>query len=557
LVGLLAGAELGGKFVPNYDESKVPAYRLPDPLAPPGGPAVTDRASWESAGRPRTLELFESHVYGRVPADFQPALEWKLDREDGSALDGSAIRREYLITIGGIVPVRMLLYLPKDAPGPVPCFLGLNFRGNQRVEVDPAITMETGFVIDGSGEVEKNRPTEASRGTGAERWPAKLIVGRGYALATACCGNFDPDFDDGFHNGVHALDSAPRSEQSWGTISAWAWGLSRLLDVLQKIEEVDGDRVAVIGHSRLAKTALWAGARDQRFAMVISNNSGCGGAALSRRAFGETVDRINTNFPHWFAGAFKRYNRNESALPIDQHQLIGLIAPRPVYVASATADQWADPKGEFLSLKHAEAVYQLYQKNPFGAAEAPPPGRHVGHLMGYHLREGPHAITAEDWRHYLDFADQWLEKKPESPVPGDLPLGVCLVHEMGYIPELESWKSAGMDKAGAHTIHVTKAWKELAPSLEPIITAKLAQRLSRWAAEPMETYTQVPPIGEIGWEPVRTDAGGRRILFEGTLDTLPTHSPIVTRWLRVYVLYDSARETILRTTVTIRGEAHE
>jgi hypothetical protein len=231
--GILPGAEPVPKFVPNYDESKIPAYALPDPLAPAGGPAVTDRTGWESGARARTLAMFESHVYGRVPAEFQPGLEWKLDREDGDALDGTAIRREYLVTIGSRIPVRMLLYLPKSASGPVPCFLGLNFRGNQRVEADPWITMESGYVLGGRGPEEKgNRSTEASRGTGSGRWPAKLIVSRGYALATACCGNFDPDKDDGFHDGVHALDSSPRTGESWGTLTAWAWGLSRLLDVL-------------------------------------------------------------------------------------------------------------------------------------------------------------------------------------------------------------------------------------------------------------------------------------------------------------------------------------
>jgi len=399
------------KFEPNYDESKVPAYELPDPLAPAGGPAVTDLAGWESDGRARTLALFESHVYGRVPEGFQPGLEWKLDREDNEALDGTAIRREDLVTIGDRLPVRMLLYLPKAAKSPVPCFLGLNFSGNQRVESDPWITMETGFVVGKEPAVKVGRPTEASRGAGAGRWPAKLIVSRGFALATACCGNFDPDKDDGFRDGVHALDSAPRTDESWGTLTAWAWGLIRLLDVLEEIDEVDGSRVAVIGHSRLGKAALWAGARDPRFALVISNNSGCGGAALSRRAFGETVARINGNFPHWFAGAFRKYNENESALPVDQHQLIGLIAPRPVYVASATEDRWADPKGEFLALMHARKIHQLYHKDPFGdVTETPPPGKSVGNRMGYHLRQGTHDITPEDWQHYLEFADKWLSR---------------------------------------------------------------------------------------------------------------------------------------------------
>ena len=399
-------------FEPNYDEAKVPEYTLPDPLVA-GGHSATDVATWEKQVRPATLELFKKEMYGRVPVPDQalnPSVA--LESEVDDACGGKAIRREYLLRLSHpqSPSVRILVYLPKGKKR-VPAFMGLNFRGNQIVEEDPRIALETGFVLGGKKTGDNTAFAEKNRGIGKERWPAATIGNRGYALVTACCGNIDPDYDDGFENGYHAMFPKPKADE-WGTISAWAWGLREILTVVeQEIPEIDAARVAVIGHSRLGKTALWAGATDPRFALVISNNSGCGGAALSRRAFGETVGRINNRFPHWFNANFRKYDNNESALPVDQHQLIGLIAPRPVYVASATGDQWADPKGEFLSVLNAVPVYQLYDDDPFGGVtEQPEPGTSVGKRMGYHLREGKHNITPEDWDHYLDFADRWLKR---------------------------------------------------------------------------------------------------------------------------------------------------
>ena len=395
-----------------YDESKVAPYELPDPLVCLDGTKVTDSSAWLKKRRPEVLSLFEEEVFGRSPGK-PKAMRFEVVEEAKEALGGKATRKQVVIHLGKgkkTLTVNLLVYLPRKAKGPAAGFLTINFMGNHTVNADPAIRIPTSWVRNGNG-VKNNKAMAEGRGSRASRWAIDAIIDRGYAFATVYYGDIDPDFDDGYENGVHPLfppkDPTKRKPTDWASIAGWAWGLSRCLDYLETDSAVDAKRIAVMGHSRLGKTSLWAGAWDERFALVISNNSGCGGAALSRRKFGETVKRINTSFPHWFCENYKKYNDKEGECPVDQHMLIALSAPRPVYVASAEGDRWADPKGEFLSALGAEPVYQLFG-HKFGVVKQPPVDQPVHGRIGYHVRTGKHDVTSYDWRQYLDFADKHL-----------------------------------------------------------------------------------------------------------------------------------------------------
>jgi hypothetical protein len=403
----------------NYDEAKVPAYTLPDPLRFTDGGGVRDARDWREKRRAEVLRLFETHVYGRSPAA-HTAMRHVVVETDPRALGGLATRRQVRVLLDGTdagPAFEILLYVPNAATRPVPAFLGLNFHGNHAIHPDPGIRLSPAWMSEGPGIVD-HRATDPTRGTDAASWPVERILDRGYALATLCYGDLEPDHPGGWKDGVRSRigpgATGPFGPDDWGAIGAWAFGLSRALDVLAKDADVDGRRVALIGHSRLGKAALWAGAQDERFAMVVSNESGEGGAALARRRFGETTEAITRVFPHWFCPRYREYADREDALPVDQHLLLALVAPRPIYVASAAEDLWADPRGEFLAAKGAEPVYRLLGREGLGIAEMPVAERPVGRTIGYHLRRGKHALTAYDWEQYLDFADRHLRAAAAS-----------------------------------------------------------------------------------------------------------------------------------------------
>jgi len=397
----------------NYDEARVPAYVLPDALTMASGQPVKDAATWQRQRRPELLRLFEENVYGKGPGRpdgmrFEPA------EVDPKALGGRATRKQVRILLTGKAQgpsIDLLLYLPSKRTGKSPVFVGLNFRANHTVHADPAIRLSGRWIAKSEGAPD-HRAVDAARGSDAASWPIETILARGYAVATAYYGDLEPDHPEGWKDGVRSAfgpgAKGAFAPGDWGAIGAWAFGLRRIVDYLETDPDVDAKRIALWGHSRLGKAALWAGAQDERFALVVSNESGEGGAALARRRFGETVAFITKAFPHWFAGRFKEFAEREDQLPVDQHLLLALIAPRPLYVASALEDLWADPRGEFLSARAADPVWRLLGREGLAATEVPEVDRSVGKTIGYHVRRGKHGVTAFDWEQYLAFADRHL-----------------------------------------------------------------------------------------------------------------------------------------------------
>ena len=392
---------------------------LPDPLVAADGARITTAAEWREKRRPELLEMLTREMYGRAPGRPEKLVSEVFDR-DKQALGGKATRLQIAVYPCGKPGPRLdlLVYLPNAAKGPVPAFLGLNFWGHHAVHPDPGIRLTESWVEAGGrpyvdpSTVKDNRATEASRGTNAKQWPVEEVLSRGFALATIYREDVCADREPYFESGVHPLfPELQQGDDNFGCIAAWAWSLSRALDVLEKEPGIDAKRVAVFGFSRLGKAALWAGANDDRFAMVISNESGAGGAKLFRRGVGEDIARLNTKFPHWFARNFRKSMGKDLELPFDQHLVISLVAPRPVYVASAFDDKHSDPEGEFAGAKAAEPVFILLGARGLPAEAWPAVGNSVQGGIGYHVRPGKHDVTDFDWQQYLDFADKHLKAR--------------------------------------------------------------------------------------------------------------------------------------------------
>jgi len=386
LVSVNLYAQKTDKFmgeIVNYDETTVPKYILPPLLQTTNGKKVKNVTTWEKKRRHEILSLFEENIYGQMPSKFD-SLNFNIINEKTDAMDGKAHLKEIQVSVwnkGNSVSFPIVLFIPNKRTKPAPVFLLINNRGKRNT--DPTRQQKSSF------------------------WPAEMIIDSGYAIASFHNADIAPDRKETYQNGILKQLFPEELEKDNGikAIGAWAWAASRVMDYFLTDKDIDAKRIAIVGHSRGGKTALWAAAQDQRFSMVFSSCSGSTGASLARRRYGETISLINKQFGHWFNNNYRNFSNNVDNLPVDQHMLIGLIAPRPVYTTNATQDRWADPYGSFLSLVHAKPIYDLY-----GAKVILPPSMPktnspiLNSAIGYHFREGAHDLNVYDWTNFIKFA---------------------------------------------------------------------------------------------------------------------------------------------------------
>lgn len=419
-LAILAGVLLGLPGVGGAEgrttitrEQDVPPYRLPDPLVCWDGTVVKDEKTWREKRRPELLKRFEEEVYGRTLTGRPAGMRFVVRDEKKGLFGGLGTRLRVGVLFEGREDGRkmeLLLYLPGSGRMPAPVFLGLNFDGNYTTTVEPDLPVPGHYAMGlFANTLTNNQPVEASRGIHQHQWPYAYALEHGYGVVTAAYGEIEPDAADRWKEGVRGLGPEPGGTD-WGSIGAWAWGLSRAMDYLQTNPRVDARRVAVMGFSRLGKAAIWAAAQDERFAMVISQQSGAGGVALSQRLFGEDVEHLTTRLGHWFAPAFAKYAGKESDLTIDQHELVALLAPRPILVLSGTTDLWSDPRGEYLGARGADPVYRMLGSDGLAAREWPKASEWVDSPVSYYLRPGAHDVTMEDWQVMVRFADRYLKR---------------------------------------------------------------------------------------------------------------------------------------------------
>ncbi|MGD0774627.1 MAG: acetylxylan esterase [Candidatus Solibacter sp.] len=393
----------------NYDEAKVGTYTLPDPLLPANGKPVRDAKTWNETRRPEIVRLFEENEYGRAPG--RPAgMSFDVFDKGTAALEGKAIRRQVTIYFSADKAgpkMDLLVYVPANATGPVPLLLNIGFSANSSTVNDPGVRV---------GEVwgRDKKKVPAAQGMNFGRINVARLLDAGLGFATVYYGDIDPDFPGGVPYGVRSLYLKPGQTEpaadEWGSIAAWAWGLSRAIDYLETDKGVDAKRVAIMGVSRLGKTVMWAGAHDTRIALVIASCSGEGGAALSRRNYGETIAHLvePTRYPYQFAGNYAKYANQVDRMPVDAHMLVALIAPRPVLLQTGDKDFWSDPKGEFLAAVAAGPVYRLLGKQGLDTDQMPAAGTPILHTIGYFMHAGGHGTIPSDWDQFLAFMQMHL-----------------------------------------------------------------------------------------------------------------------------------------------------
>jgi hypothetical protein len=425
-LSLLFSATAAAADFPAPNELK-PNPNLPDALVMLDGTRVTSKEAWEAKRKPELKSLFQNYMYGRLPPKpkmvLRPGASYGEEGLPGF-MAGKADLYEVELAFE-CEPVldpskhqmRVLLLLPHNRKGPVPVFVGMNFCGNHTVVDHPKVLLPSGWVRNSCAGAKDERATDEGRGGQKDVWNVDLILSRGYGLATFYSGDIDPDtadFSDGIAPTFFKSGTAIPSGDDPSTIACWAWGFSRVVDWLEQYphDGVDKNRLIAVGHSRNGKTALLAGAMDERFALVIPHQAGCGGTGPSRshNPKAETVARINTSFPHWFCPNFKAFNDSVERLPFDQHCLVALCAPRPVLLSNAIEDQWANPDGQFEMLQAATPVYQLLGAEGLAAGAKPEVGKLIDSRLGYYLREGKHSMSRPDWEAFLDFADRNLGK---------------------------------------------------------------------------------------------------------------------------------------------------